>query len=91
MWWWEAAVTSGQIKTDTETKMDLVKAETEATATEKRAQAAKVRAEATKAETAALGLAEADVEAVSQLKQDASFRMVGDLLIGPILNLLGLK
>ncbi len=52
-----------QIKVDAQTKMELVKAEAEATATEKRAHAAKIRAQATKAETAASGLAEAEVEA----------------------------
>jgi uncharacterized membrane protein YqiK len=51
-----------QMKVDAETKADLVKAEAEATATEKRAQAAKIRAEATRAEAAASGLAEAEVE-----------------------------
>ena len=59
----EAEARALQIKVDAETKSELVKAEAEATATEKRAQAAKIRAEATKAETAALGLAEAEVEA----------------------------
>ena len=59
----EAEARSMQIKVDAETKMELVKAEAEATATEKRAHAAKIRAEATKAETAADGLAEAEVEA----------------------------
>jgi len=51
-----------RVRVDAETQMELIKAEAEATATEKRAQAAKVRAEATKAETAASGLAEAEVE-----------------------------
>ena len=59
----EAEARALQIKVDAETKSELVKAEAEATATEKRAHAAKIRAEATKAETAALGLAEAEVEA----------------------------
>ncbi len=52
-----------QIQTDAETQSELVRAEAEATATEKRAQAAKIRAEATRAETAAAGLAEAEVDA----------------------------
>ncbi|MCA9920974.1 MAG: hypothetical protein KC421_01310 [Anaerolineales bacterium] len=59
----EAEARALQIKVDAETKMELVKAEAEATATEKRAHAATKRAEATKAETAAAGLAEAEVEA----------------------------
>lgn len=59
----EAEARSMQIKVDVETQTELVKAEAEATATEKRAHAAKIRAEATKAETAASGLAEAEVEA----------------------------
>ncbi|GJM40571.1 MAG: hypothetical protein DHS20C20_08530 [Ardenticatenaceae bacterium] len=59
----EAEARAVQIKVDVETQSELVRAEAEATATEKRAQAAKVRAEATKAETAASGLAEAEVEA----------------------------
>lgn len=50
------------IQTEAETKAELVRAEAEASAIEKRAQAAKVRAEATRAESAALGLAEAEVE-----------------------------
>lgn len=52
-----------EIQTEASTKAELLKAEREATATEKRAQAAKLRAEATRAESAALGLAEAEVEA----------------------------
>jgi len=52
-----------ETKIDAETRMELIQAAAEATATEKRAQAAKVRAEATKAETAASGLAEAEVDA----------------------------
>ena len=59
----DAEAKSLQIRVDAETQMELVKAEAEATATEKRAQAAKIRAEATKAETAAAGLAEAEVDA----------------------------
>ncbi|WP_420641986.1 hypothetical protein [Candidatus Leptofilum sp.] len=59
----EAESRALQIKVDVETQSELVRAEAEATATEKRAKAAKVRAEATKAETAAAGLAEAEVEA----------------------------
>ena len=59
----EAEARAVQIKVDVETQSELVRAEAEATATEKRAKAAKVRAEATKAETAASGLAEAEVEA----------------------------
>ncbi|MCP4363132.1 MAG: hypothetical protein GY796_34455 [Chloroflexi bacterium] len=57
----DAEANALQIKVDAQTKMELVKAE--ATATEKRARAAKIRAEATKAETAATGLAEAEVDA----------------------------
>lgn len=52
-----------QIQAAAETKAELVRAEGESTAVEKRAQAAKIRAEATRAESAALGLAEAEVEA----------------------------
>jgi hypothetical protein len=52
-----------QIKATAETNADLVRAEGESTAVEKRAQAAKIRAEATRAESAAQGLAEAEVEA----------------------------
>lgn len=59
----EAQARALRIKIDTETQVELVKAEAEATATEKRAEAAKIRAEATKAEKAAPGLAEADVDA----------------------------
>ena len=59
----EAEARALQTKVDAETKMELVKAEAEATATEKRAIAATKRAEATKAETAASGLAEAEVQA----------------------------
>lgn len=59
----EAQANALQVQTDAETKVELVKAEAEATATEKRAQAAKIRAEATRAETAAAGLAEAEVDA----------------------------
>ncbi|MBK7895871.1 MAG: hypothetical protein IPJ90_13540 [Anaerolineaceae bacterium] len=59
----EAEARAVQIKVDVETQSELVRAEAEATATEKRAQAAKIRAEATKAETAASGLAEAEVDA----------------------------
>ncbi len=51
------------IRADAETKAELVRAEAEASATEKRAKAAKIRAEATRAETAAPGLAQAEVEA----------------------------
>jgi uncharacterized membrane protein YqiK len=59
----EAEARALQTKVDAETKTELVRAEAEATATEKRAHAATKRAEATKAETAASGLAEAEVEA----------------------------
>ena len=59
----ETEANAMQIRVDAQTKTELIKAEAEATATEKRAKAAKVRAEATKAETAASGLAEAEVEA----------------------------
>jgi hypothetical protein len=52
-----------QVKTEAETKAELMIAEAEANASEKRAQAAKIRAEATRAETAAPGLAEAEVDA----------------------------
>ncbi|MBN1873791.1 MAG: hypothetical protein JXA33_06145 [Anaerolineae bacterium] len=69
----EAEAKSLQIKVDAETKSELVRAESdtraeliraeaEADATAKRAQAAKIRAEATRAETAAPGLAETEVE-----------------------------
>lgn len=59
----EGETKSELIRADAETKAELIRAEAEATATEKRAQAAKIRAEATRAETAAPGLAEAEVEA----------------------------
>ncbi len=52
-----------QLKVEAETKAELLRADADATASEKRAQAAKIRAEATRAETAAPGLAEAEVEA----------------------------
>jgi hypothetical protein len=52
-----------QFKVEAETKAELLKADAEASASEKRAQAAKIRAEATRAETAAPGLAEAEVDA----------------------------
>jgi len=52
-----------QIKVDAETKAELMRAEAESNASEKRAHAAKIRAEATRAEAAAPGLAEAEVEA----------------------------
>ncbi|MCP5097037.1 MAG: hypothetical protein GY943_15925 [Chloroflexi bacterium] len=58
----EAEARALQVKIDAETKMELIRAEAEATATEKRAYAATKRAEATKAESAAQGLAEAEVE-----------------------------
>lgn len=58
-----AEARSLEIKVDAETKAELMKAEAEATSSEKRAHAAKIRAEATRAETAAPGLAEAEVEA----------------------------
>jgi hypothetical protein len=58
-----AEARSLQIKVDAETKAELMKAEAEATSSEKRAHAAKIRADATRAETAAPGLAEAEVEA----------------------------
>ncbi|MCP4541853.1 MAG: hypothetical protein GY832_32380 [Chloroflexi bacterium] len=50
------------VRADAETKAELIRAEAQATATEKRAQAAKIRAEATRAETAAPGLAEVEVD-----------------------------
>ena len=59
----EAEARALQLRTDAQSKAELVKAEAEATATEKRAKAAKIRAEATRAESAAPGLAEAEVEA----------------------------
>lgn len=59
----EAEARALQMRTEAQTKAELVKAEAEATATEKRAKAAKIRAEATRAESAAQGLAEAEVEA----------------------------
>ncbi len=52
-----------QTKVGAETKAELMRADAEANASEKRAEAAKIRAEATRAETAAPGLAEAEVEA----------------------------
>ena len=52
-----------QTKVTAETKAELLQADAEANASEKRAEAAKIRAEATRAETAAPGLAEAEVEA----------------------------
>ncbi len=52
-----------QFKVEAETKAELLRADADATASEKRAQAAKIRADATRAETAAPGLAEAEVEA----------------------------
>ncbi len=58
----EAESRSLQIKAEAETNAELIRAEAEATATEKRAQAAKIRAEATRAEVAAQGLAETEVE-----------------------------
>ena len=57
----DAETKSELVRADAETKAELIRAEAEATATEKRAQAAKIRAEATRAETAAPGLAEAEV------------------------------
>jgi len=59
----DAEARSLQIKVDAETKAELMKAEAEASASEKRAHAAKIRAEATRAEAAAPGLADAEVEA----------------------------
>lgn len=58
----EAESKALRIKTEAETNAELIRAEAAATATEKRAKAAKIRAEATRAETAAPGLAEAEVE-----------------------------
>jgi hypothetical protein len=58
----DAEARSLQIKVDAEAKAELMKAEAEASASEKRAHAAKIRADATRAETAAPGLAEAEVE-----------------------------
>ena len=58
----EAEAKALAIKVEAETNADLAKAEVEAKATEQRAQAAKIRAEATRAETAAAGLAETEVE-----------------------------
>lgn len=51
-----------QMRTEAQTKAALLKAEAEADAAEKQAKAAKIRAEATRAEAAAPGLAEAEVE-----------------------------
>ena len=59
----EAEALALQVKVSAETKAELMQAEAEANASEKRAQAAKIRAEATRAETAAPGLAETEVEA----------------------------
>jgi hypothetical protein len=59
----EAQARALQLKVDAETKAELTRAEAEASATEKRAKAAKVRADATRAESAASGLAEAEVDA----------------------------
>lgn len=58
----EAEARALAIKTDAETKASMSRAQAEALATEQLAQAAKTRAEATRAETAASGLAEAEVE-----------------------------
>ncbi len=58
----EAETKAELVRADGETKAELVRAEAQATATEKRAHAAKIRAEATRAETAAPGLAEVEVE-----------------------------
>jgi hypothetical protein len=58
----DAAAQSLRIEVDAEANAELVKAEAESNATQKRAQAAKIRAEATRAESAAPGLAEAEVE-----------------------------
>lgn len=51
-----------QLRTEAQTKAALLKAEAEADAAEKQAKAATIRAEATRAETAAPGLAQAEVE-----------------------------
>ena len=59
----EAEARALQLRTEAQTKAELIKADAESTATEKRARAAKIRAEATRAESAAQGLAEAEVEA----------------------------
>ncbi len=59
----EAEARALQMRTEAQTKAELIKADAESTATEKRARAAKIRAEATRAESAAQGLAEAEVEA----------------------------
>ena len=58
----KAEATALNVKISAETKAELLKAEADATASEKRAQAAKIRADATRAEQAAPGLAEAEVE-----------------------------
>ncbi len=58
----EAETEAELVRAEADTKAELIRADAEATATEKRAQAAKIRAEATRAETAAPGLAEAEVE-----------------------------
>ncbi len=54
---------SESIRAETKAQAEQIRAEAEARATEKRAEAAKIRAEATRAETAAPGLAQAEVEA----------------------------
>lgn len=58
----EAQAKALQVKIEAETQAELVKAEAESSATEKRAKAAKIRAEATRAEAAAHGLADVEVD-----------------------------
>ncbi len=59
----DAETKAALVRAEAETKAELIRADAEANATEKRANAAKIRAEATRAETAAPGLAEAEVAA----------------------------
>ncbi len=59
----DAEANALKIRTQAQTRAERVTAEAEADATQKRAEAAKKRAEALRAETAAPGLAEAEVEA----------------------------
>lgn len=59
----EAEANALRIQAETESNAELIRADAEANATEKRARAAKIRAQATRAETAAPGLAQTEVEA----------------------------
>ncbi|MGB1253759.1 MAG: SPFH domain-containing protein, partial [Candidatus Promineifilaceae bacterium] len=58
----EAEANALTLRTDAQAKAELRKAEAEASSAEKRAAAAKIRADATRAETAAPGLAQAQIE-----------------------------